>query len=144
MSFSIALYITPAQLKRYVCDHYWGGGKNYIQNFNDAIDNLIPKFSARITSPYNIALIEVMCMVAKSMGEATGPCDMEDIFNEVEEIFEEADYPIPHPDVLNDFYLLCPMLYHYLIDEEQIDEFNDFVLEFIVISHHRVDLTFKD
>lgn len=145
MSFLVITHVRPSQLKRYVEDHYWGGGKKHLANITEAVDCLFTMFSLDMTCPFNISLSEVMCRVAEGMGEGTDSSEFaNEIFDEVEEIFEEAEMDTQATDVAYHFYLFCPMLYHYLIDEEQIQEFHDWKLEMITIKHNRVDMTFRD
>lgn len=145
MSFLVTTHIKASQLKRYTEDQYWGGGKPHLANINEAIDCLFSMFNLDMACPFNISLAEVMSRVAKGMGEGTDSSEFaEEIFDEVEEIFEEAEMDTQATDIPYHFYLFCPMLYHYLVDEEQIYEFSDWELEMITIKGNRVDMTFKD
>ena len=145
MSFLIAVHVTRRQLERYIEDQYWGGGIKHADNLIEAVSHLFHMFNLDMTCPFNISLTEVMCKVAKGMGENTDSSEFaEDIFEEVEEIFDEAEMDAIATDIPYHFYLLGPLLYHYLVEEEQIIEFHDWQLEMITIKGSRVDMTFKD
>lgn len=140
----VSLHVRPIQFVSYVEDHLHADSpKGYKQSVTDAISHLWPKFRGGVEDPFDRSLIEVMSYLSTAYEEGYEEKRIiEDVLDEVEEIFEEAGNSLLDSEIPFNFYLFCTAFYDYLYEEEQIEEIDDYNIQMCIINHNRVDLTF--
>lgn len=144
MSKVIAFHTSKNSLRRFVEDIH--GDSEYSSLVIDSINSLWSKFSLNMHNPYNVALCNVMHCLSKHFLKSS---DVDEFYDEIIEEVEDSFYSCDAVDELGDsdavvelFYLFCPLLMDYLIEEAQIDEIEEYNIEFITIYRDRIDITF--
>jgi len=140
----VSLHVRPLQLVSYVEDHlHVDSPKDYRQSVVKAIMFLWPTFRGDVEDPYDRSLIEVMSYLSTAYEEGYEEQRIiEDILDEVEEIFEETGANLVDTEIPFNFYLFCTAFYDYLYEEEQIEEIDDYNIQMCIIRRNRIDLTF--
>lgn len=143
MSKVIAFHTSRTSLKHFAEDIHGDG--EYLDLVLSAIDSLWSRFNISIENPYNVALCNVMHYLSKMAVRDDDLGEMyEEIIDEVEDSFHHCDRidDLGDNDAIGEsFYLFCPLLMDYLIEEEQIREIGKYNIEFIIIHNNRIDLT---
>lgn len=142
MSSVISTHIRPIQIIRYVEDFH-KGGYAYNSDVKDAVNKLWGSFSHRMDDPYNISLTEIMVLLSEAYQDGICENDILDMISqEVDEIFDESG-ATPSNELSYHYYLLCSVLFDYLVEEEGINEMNTDPIELVCVKHNRIDITFK-
>lgn len=141
---TVSVHVRPMQFVNYVEDHlHVDAPHEYKQDVIKAILHLWPKFRGEVDDPYDRTLIEVMSYLSGAYEEGYDEQRViEDIMDEVEEIFEDTGGNLADTEIPFYFYLFCTAFYDYLYEEEQIDEIDDYNIQMCIIHHNRIDLTF--
>ncbi len=142
MSTTISTHVTANQLRRYSEDYHKQTSYIYQREVRDAITSLWNKVCYKRDDPYSVAFLEVMIYLSKAYSDGCTDEEISEwIYEEVETIFNEHDEDFS-TDIPHFFHLLCCCLFDYLVEEEGIDELNQYCISFATITIDRVDITF--
>lgn len=140
---TVSVHVRPLQIMHYAEDHLGTNDPDHQQYVNRSIVHLWSKFGDNVNNPYCRSLIEGMCYLSTAYDENYPESRIiEDIMDEVEDIFDGMDEPLLDTEISYYFYLFCTVLYDYLLEEEEIHELTEHNIQMCVIYRNRIDLTF--